>query len=1054
MNAIHVISASAGSGKTHRLVDELERALTRADCPVRPEAVIATTFTKKAAAELRERVRARLLEHGHVGLAQRLASARIGTVHAVCSGLVSEFAFELGLPADLRTLEEDAAHAAFERALASVIDSASDLLDLEERMPGLDWRDHVREIVRQARSNRLDAAALRAAAARSVETLLAYLPAAEVDGDAIACALSEALAEFAGSGSLDATKKTEAVRVLCERALVSLRRDGTIAWLEWVRLAEAEPAVKSRDLFDRVRAAASAHDRHPQFRSDLRAAIAGVFELAARALETYRLHKLEWGLIDFEDQERLALDLLGRTHVREILAEQVDLVLVDEFQDTSPLQLELFLALAKLAPRSVWVGDQKQAIFGFRGTDPALMDAAVAAIEVQPGAAALETLAESWRSRAELVRLTSDVFAPAFAAHGIPEARVRLRPAPRTQDPDALGPVVEVWRLAGRRKAELAGALATAVSELLRDAKVRVRDLVTGVARSPRPADLAVLCPTNAGARAVAAALEAQSVPAVLGRSGLVATPEARVVISALRLWVDGRDTLAAAELGRLASLPHDPDAWLGQLLDAQGRPFVDLAEVVRIAAAREANPSAGLLAAFDAAVEAVGARELCLRWGAEAQRLANLDQLRARAVRYADLCASERATPTVAGLVAHVESLADSGSGDDRDEQATPAGQDAVTVCTLHRAKGLEWPVTVLFGLDEGRDPSAFGLHVESDRAAFSLDDPLGGRWLRYWPDPYMTFSSGGWAPRSSGSNSALHQAVSAGAEHARVEKRSTSERLRLLYVGWTRARDLLVFSSKPGELLTGGLAILENAAGVSTLAEPGDDGVATWAGRRIEARVRATVMAAGTPAPSESGMGYITRGLRDFPPAIVTPSSFLGSGALGTPERIGVDASVPTCEATAALGNACHAFFAADGEDLADVERVAMAARLLQAFAVEGALRAEALAAAGTALREWIGRRWPGATWRREWPLRHRLADGSELHGFTDLVLETREGLVLLDHKCLGGSLDEALVTAASYGAQLAAYAEALERATGRAVAMRWIHLPLHGVCVEIRG
>ena len=1053
MKEIHVISASAGSGKTHRLVDELERALTRAEHPVRPEAVIATTFTKKAAAELRERVRERLLEHGHVGLAQRLASARIGTVHAVCSGLVTEFAFELGLPADLRTLEEDAAHAAFERALASVIDSATDLFDLDERMPGLDWRSHVREIVKQARSNRLDADALCRSAARSTETLLACLPAANVDGEAIADALSRAMTEFVGSVPLDTTKKTRDVRVLCEQALASLRRDGTFAWPDWVRVAKAEPAVKSRDLFEPVRAAASAHDRHPQFRTDLRAAIAGIFGLAAKALEAYRDHKLEWGLIDFEDQERLALDLLGRPHVREILAEQVDLVLVDEFQDTSPLQLELFLALAKLAPRSVWVGDQKQAIFGFRGTDPALMDAAVAAIEARTGAAAIETLGESWRSRAELVRLTSDVFAPAFSAHGIPESRVRLRPAPKTLDPDALGPVVEVWRLAGANKAEVAGALAAAVSELLLDAKVKVRDLVTGAARNPCPADIAVLCPTNSAARAVAAALEAQRVPAVLGRSGLTATPEARVVISALRLWVDGRDAFAAAELGRLVSLPHDPDAWLGQVLDAPGRPFADLAEVARIAAGRAASASAGLLASFDAAVEAVGAREICLRWGAEAQRLANLDQLRARAVRYADLCTTERATATVAGLVDHLASLGDSGPGDDRDEQATPAGQDAVTVSTLHRAKGLEWPVTVLFGFDEGRDPSAFGLHVESERATFSLDDPLGGRWLRYWPDPYVPASSGGRAARSSGSNSALHQAVNSGAEYARVERRSTSERLRLLYVGWTRARDLLVLSSKPGKLLDGGLAILKDAAGVALLSEPGDDGVATWAGRRLEARVRATVATAGSPAPDEPGASYVARGPRDFPSAIVTPSSLSGTGALGRPERIGVATPVTAGDDATALGDACHAFFAADGDDLDEPARVAMAARLLQAFSVEGALRPEALASAGTALREWGGRRWPGATWRREWPLQHRLADGSELRGFADLVLETRDALVLLDHKCLGGSLDEALVTAASYGAQLAAYSEALERATGRSVTSRWLHLPLQGVCVEIR-
>jgi hypothetical protein len=117
-------------------------------------------------------------------------------------------------------------------------------------------------------------------------------------------------------------------------------------------------------------------------------------------------------------------------------------------------------------------------------------------------------------------------------------------------------------------------------------------------------------------------------------------------------------------------------------------------------------------------------------------------------------------------------------------------------------------------------------------------------------------------------------------------------------------------------------------------------------------------------------------------------------------------------------------------------------MAARLLQSFSVQGSLRAEDLARAGASLRGWVGRHRPEAIWRRGWPLRRRLSDGSELHGFADLVLEVREGLVLIDHKCLGGTLTEAL----------AAYVGVLERATGRDVLGRWLHLPLQGVCVEV--
>lgn len=1063
MNKIKVISASAGSGKTHRLVDELAQAITSTERPARPEAVIATTFTVKAAAELRERVRARLLEKGLVAEAQQMAMARIGTVHSVCSALITEFAFELGLPPETRTLEDEAARDAFERSLASLVGPARDedrdvpagntaaaaLFGLEERMPGLDWLKRVRDLVEQARANRTDGAGLRACESRSADSLLAYLPAAARDGAALEQALRVALEGFVGNTALDSTKTTAETVDLCGRALVSLRSGKPLPWPDWSRLAAAKTAVKSLALYDGVRAAAGAFERHPQLAADLRLAIASVFELAAQALEMYQNYKLEWGLIDFADQERLALELLQRPHVREILAEQLDLVLVDEFQDTSPLQLEVFLALAQIAPRSVWVGDLKQAIYGFRGTDPGLMDATVAAIEIREGAAALETLGYSWRSRAELVRLTSDVFAPAFEAQGIPPARVRLEPAPSTADPDGLGSAVEVWRLtAGRSKDEEAAALATAVAQMLSDDAVQVRDLVTDHARCPRPVDIAVLCRTNGDARRVAAALEGLGLPAVLGRPGLIATLEARVVLAALRLWVDSRDALAAAELGRLVSLPHDPNEWLGHVLAAEGRPFQDLAEVMRIASARKAQQAAGLLSAFDAALEAIDARELCLRWGSETQRLANLDRLRSLAVSYADLCEAERATATIAGLVAHVESLAEEGG----DEQATPGGQEAVTVSTLHGAKGLEWPITVLYGLGANREPNAFGVHVASDRESFSFEDPLGGRWIRYWPDPFQPKPFGPGMPSSYKGSTTLHSAVRGGAEHRAEAKRAASENLRLLYVGWTRARDVLVLASKDGKLLDGALGMLTGPDGAPLLAEPDANGAAAWAGKKLSVRVRATAASGVVPVAIEPGMGYVARGPREFAAAKVSPSSLSGVGTLGELESVGVACSVSVGADAALLGSACHAFFAADDEERTEAGRVELATRLLESFGTLGAMRAEFLALAGHALRSWVERRWPGARWRREWPVQRRLSNGGEMHGFADLVLETPEGLVLIDHKFLAGTREAALGSAASYGAQLAAYAEALERATGRVVIGCWLNLAFQGVCVEI--
>ena len=117
---ITFISAGAGSGKTHRLTEILHRELTAGG--VRPAGVIATTFTKKAATELRERVREHLLKQGSFGLANAMGQARIGTVNGVCGQFIARFAFEAGMSTEQQVLEE----AQGEILLARAIDAALD----------------------------------------------------------------------------------------------------------------------------------------------------------------------------------------------------------------------------------------------------------------------------------------------------------------------------------------------------------------------------------------------------------------------------------------------------------------------------------------------------------------------------------------------------------------------------------------------------------------------------------------------------------------------------------------------------------------------------------------------------------------------------------------------------------------------------------------------------------------------------------------------------------------------------------------------------------------
>jgi ATP-dependent exoDNAse (exonuclease V) beta subunit len=150
--------------------------------------------------------------------------------------------------------------------------------------------------------------------------------------------------------------------------------------------------------------------------------------------------------------------------------------------------------------------------------------------------------------------------------------------------------------------------------------------------------------------------------------------------------------------------------------------------------------------------------------------------------------------------------------------------------------------------------------------------------------------------------------------------------------------------------------------------------------------------------------------------------------------------------------FGNAMHSFLAADRTTLPRPDRDVLAREVLDRFDVSGSIDAAQLPVASDRLTHWVESRWPGATWRREWPLLHRLPGGTVLRGMADLVLEIDSGIVLLDHKSFPGSREQAAECACEYAGQLGAYAAALEAATGKTVLGTYIHLPVSGLVVSI--
>lgn len=1057
MSDIRVIAAGAGTGKTHRLAQELVDALVDPNVAVadriEPEGVVAVTYTRAAAAELEARVRQALVEEGHVTLAQRLVLARIGTVHSVCARLVEENAFSLGMPPEIGTIDERAAAALFDDALQSVItDDERVMLDaLEQRCRGVPFEVLCRTVVDRARANDLDKAALEKSRINSKQALLLNLP-PPGDGAAIErdlrTALDEALTRFSLSPHSAAQARDEHARL--SRARDLLVRGEPVSWSDWLGLEEG-----------RVRNQAMAHTAHPQLGQDLLQLIDLVFSTSLRAMDRFAEEKRQQGVVDFIDQEKLALSLLNDEidphalgGARGRIAQSVQLLLVDEFQDTSPLQMALFHSLSQVARRTVVVGDAKQTIFGFRDASPELFE------QFTLNASRTDRLSVSHRSRKGLVDAVSAVFGKAFAKNGLDEKDVVLTAkggvgSGDDDDDTLLGVHVERWweepqgnelgSAADRRGEEdLASA---GVAEILSSRDVPVRASPSPGVRPAQAKDIAILCRTNAACRQMAQALAKRGVPVLLRSRGLGETFEARVVAAALALWQDSRDSLAAAALVRM--LADVEDELLPVVIAAErGKAFADHPLVTAVVEAAVADRKAGVVAAFDRVVEVLRLRDELPRFGDAAQRLADLAALRALCVRFVDEAVARGQGPTVAGLVARLEQLRGLREDDDDkdDERGDVAGKDAVSVLTWHKSKGREWPIVVLTGLWRGGWVNPFDTAIETEVALPSLDRPLFGRSLRLWPSPY-----------GSGAKGSLYRHLMASSPQVQKLKHNASkEDLRLLYVGFTRAKDRIVVV---GDSAIWGKGMMETLAPDkrALCCDPrGAIGVANWAGADVLVEVRAPARLATTKMTTTelalplAKTTTTTKTARA--PMFVQPSAQEGTGVAGWRRRLGaaITTDAPIKDELVDLnhvGQCVHAFLAVDAFAAADDDagRFATAARLRKSFQVEHLLSTAKVIEMGRRLWRSLDEL-PGHVRRTEVPLLQRLPDGSVVRGFIDLLVEHDGAFIVVDHK---NTFDSDV---AGYAGQLRAYASAVGEASGKPVKGTWIHLPLLGEVVEV--
>ena len=1035
---LNYTQASAGSGKTYSIENDVADKLERGE--LLPSEIIAVTFTIDAAEELKGRISQTLIARGKLELATGVMSARIGTVHSVFGSFLSDFAFELGLSPEQRVLDDQDKQLVLAEALDNclTLDELKSLNELSNRLCIEDWRADTLKIIELMRTNAMPASDADTFAQASIAKLQNHLPTpdAGVTEATLIQALTEAVRE--GKQVVKPTKGLISAVEDCQKIL----RQPALTWQNWVKVSKLKPTKMGDPIFAQAMTIGLQVLKCADFQQELTDFISKVFQAVHKAMDTFAEIKKSRGLIDFVDQENLALAALHNSVVQDRLQEEVRYLIIDEFQDTSPLQLALFSKLSELVNDVMMVGDAKQAIYGFRGSDPKLT---LDVLDyVQQGNGQTSTLSNSYRSRPGLVELTNELFTAPFG-HLLQPEQVKLTSQCTYNLSSAeLG----WWTLAyeGRKSNERTlSALAEGIREHIQ-AGVEIWDKQQKTPRTATWRDLAVLCRGNAEAAELAGYCARVGIPVSLERAGLVETPEVSLALACLRRLIDPSDSLASAEILTL-STGNGPEKWLKDRLEAvsadESWKWNNTAHP-SLQQLADSRKDIGLLStkeALDLALLAGDVANTVCQWSEGAKltehRLANLAQLSQFVDDYESHCQAQFLAATPTGFILWLKNQEQRFS----DNQAANPG-DAITIATYHKSKGLEWPIVICNSLDTPLKVSLFGPRIVSQGLPFDWHSPLKGRELCYWPNPF---------PDQKG-NDVLTAQLQQTPEWSEAEQQARNEAIQLLYVGITRARDQLILTAIGKDDAIGSWLELIN----NNVLPPTTGSLSLPSGATLNVDMK-TWIKPETPTAS---------------PAVRT-RHWLAPG-LNLTETVSADyyqsasSQAPTGNATC---NVVHDFGSRisingkpDMERVGDIVHHCLALALskpdidveiLDSLANEnipGILQGEQILNQGLALIDWINTRYPNAILHTELPILKMLDGGSLRLGAVDLAIETSEGWVVIDHKSNPQPKEKWIEIAQDYSGQLQAYKEAIESLSGKPVLETFIHFSVSGGLVAV--
>jgi ATP-dependent exoDNAse (exonuclease V) beta subunit len=761
-----LLTANAGSGKTAVMVERIATAVREDGVDV--NAVLALTFTEKAAGELAERLRHRLLELGDDESARAVDGGWIGTIHGFCARLLRAQPLAAGLDPHFEVLEETAA----ERMAAAAYESALETWARRHGAAAIDlaasYGPALQDLVQDTY------ASLRARGhARPRLTIPPPVP--TPDPAALAAAREAAARDLATAG--------DGVRVAAGRDALDLLQEllgaEGVPWPGELNPAELKGGAKAltSDACEAYRAAFGAYrarcaDYHAGGALALIDALLNAYGAA------YDDAKAERAAIDFDDLELRARELLRDEDTRARWAERFELIMIDEFQDTNAVQLGILESLER--DNLFAVGDEFQSIYRFRHADVNIFRGRATQLDPRE----VRKLSVNFRSREELLDVLNASFRPELGERFAPlkagrkELSVDEHGALRLFDvgPPAGVPPVELLVTGTQGWDELAPRLGLAQGgdQPWRRAEARLlaQRLRAELDGGRRAGDMVVLVRATASLRLLEEALEEQGLPTyVVGGRGYWSQEQVRDGLAWLRVLANPHDEEALLTV--LSSPFHGAGTDELVRLTQQGHALGSLWEAVQadgsfvarlLAAEREHAQRAPLEVLLERAIVATGYDLATLARPGGDRRLANLRKLMRLAGEF------ERSEGRdLRGFLADAEAR-DLAAAREGEAALESEGLDAVRLMTIHRAKGLEFPLVAVADLGRKAGGTRSPLLVADDGTAGLRLAPLGGG---------DTIPTTAWT--------ALADADAAA---------DAEEERRLFYVAMTRAKELLILS------------------------------------------------------------------------------------------------------------------------------------------------------------------------------------------------------------------------------------------------------------------